>query len=248
MKICARCKNEKPANREHFSPLKKAKDGLHSWCKSCLAAWRRDDRIKRPDHYSLLEKRRHERHGEKRRAANRKLWAKNSIAYSLTARVRYQERGELYNAARRAKFSANPTLRAERAAQNRAWLDANKDRVSEARRVAWLSATPTQKLRTYFGAAIAHSLRNNGKGGRSWQQLVGYTADELKIHIERQFTAGMKWSNYGEWHIDHIIPASSFLYSTPDDPEFLACWSLANLRPLWAVENIRKRDQRVYLL
>ena len=32
------------------------------------------------------------------------------------------------------------------------------------------------------------------------------TIEELRQHIEAQFTEGMSWNNYGKWHIDHIIP------------------------------------------
>jgi len=47
---------------------------------------------------------------------------------------------------------------------------------------------------------------------------------------------------YGEWHIDHVVPKSLFVYETPSDDEFLACWSLANLRPMWGEANLEKSD------
>jgi len=87
------------------------------------------------------------------------------------------------------------------------------------------------------------------KGRLSWdrfKRIVGYEMSELKQHLERQFTKGMSWDNYGEWHIDHIIPKSSF---DPDNPEEIkACWALPNLRPLWAKQNISKGAKRVFLL
>jgi hypothetical protein len=61
-------------------------------------------------------------------------------------------------------------------------------------------------------------------------------------HLEAQFEPWMTWDNYGfyGWHIDHIKPLASFKYSTPDDPQFKAAWSLKNLRPLGAEANWRK--------
>jgi 5-methylcytosine-specific restriction endonuclease McrA len=50
------------------------------------------------------------------------------------------------------------------------------------------------------------------------------------------------------WHIDHIIPISSFSFSSPEDPEFKAAWALTNLRPLWAAQNISKGAKREVLL
>ena len=66
-------------------------------------------------------------------------------------------------------------------------------------------------------------------------------------HLEKQFLSGMTWDNYGDWHIDHIIPKSSFKYASFEDPEFRECWSLSNLRPLWGKENIQKSDKILFL-
>ena len=53
----------------------------------------------------------------------------------------------------------------------------------------------------------------------------------------------MNWDNYGEWHVDHIIPKSSFNFSSKHDKEFKECWALDNLQPLWAEDNIAKSDK-----
>ncbi len=82
-------------------------------------------------------------------------------------------------------------------------------------------------------------LKEN-KARRSWVDLLPYTVDDLKAHLESQFVDGMSWENAGEWHIDHIRPVSSFNYDSPDHPEFLQCWALDNLQPLWATDNCSK--------
>ena len=53
----------------------------------------------------------------------------------------------------------------------------------------------------------------------------------------------MSWENYGKWHIDHIIPRVYFNIQELGDEEFQKCWSLENLRPLWAKDNIMKKDK-----
>jgi hypothetical protein len=58
----------------------------------------------------------------------------------------------------------------------------------------------------------------------------------------------MTWDNMKEWHLDHIVPKSAFTYASPDDPEFRACWALANLRPLWKKANLKKSAERTHLL
>ena len=60
--------------------------------------------------------------------------------------------------------------------------------------------------------------------------LLGYSAIDLKEHIEKQFTDGMSWDNHGEWHIDHKKPISSFDEGTPMN----IVNDLINLQPLWA--------------
>jgi len=95
---------------------------------------------------------------------------------------------------------------------------------------------------------LMHRALGKAKAGRSWKTFVDYSLEELMAHLERQFLPGMTWQNKGDWHIDHIIPRSSFEYSSPDDPEFKKCWSLSNLQPLWAVDNIRKNAKLDYLI
>jgi hypothetical protein len=75
---------------------------------------------------------------------------------------------------------------------------------------------------------------------RSTFDILGYTIEELMQHLEKQFTERMTWENYGEWHVDHIRPMASFNFTSPEDEEFKACWSLDNLQPLWGPDNLSK--------
>jgi hypothetical protein len=107
---------------------------------------------------------------------------------------------------------------------------------------------PQYALSRNIGTAIRHSLAD-GKGGRSWEALVGYTIADLMLHLERQFLKGMTWDRMGsEIHVDHIIPLSKFNFTSADDPEFKLAWSITNLRPLWKRENLLKSGNRTLLL
>jgi hypothetical protein len=75
---------------------------------------------------------------------------------------------------------------------------------------------------------------------RSTFDILGYSLEELMSHLEKQFTEGMSWDNYGEWHVDHKIPMSSFQFESVEDREFKICWSLDNLQPLWGPDNLIK--------
>lgn len=76
--------------------------------------------------------------------------------------------------------------------------------------------------------------------------MLGYTRQEIEQHIEKQFQRGMSWANYGEWHIDHIIPIAHFLNNGIEDPAVINC--LSNLRPIWADENHKKNAKVESLL
>lgn len=81
---------------------------------------------------------------------------------------------------------------------------------------------------------------DNEKIGGSYE-MIGYNRDQLMDHISKQFKDGMSWSNYGEWHIDHIKPVSLFVKEGVTEPHIVN--ALSNLQPLWALENISKRDK-----
>jgi hypothetical protein len=50
----------------------------------------------------------------------------------------------------------------------------------------------------------------------------------------------MSWENYGlyGWHIDHILPCSSFDLLKPEEQR--KCFHWSNMQPLWARDNLRK--------
>lgn len=96
---------------------------------------------------------------------------------------------------------------------------------------------------------ILHSLRarlnqaTKGRLSNSTKELIGCSLEQLKIHLENQFTEGMNWKNYGRsgWHMDHIKPCTSFDLTDPKQQK--ECFHYSNLQPLWAKENISKGNK-----
>ena len=103
---------------------------------------------------------------------------------------------------------------------------------------------PLYKLISNFRTAIYQVLKENNvdKNGHYFE-ILKYSPEELISHLEKQFKDGMTWDNYGEWHVDHSIPLSSFNIKEIGDSEFMKCWSLSNLQPMWGEENIRKSNK-----
>jgi len=124
------------------------------------------------------------------------------------------------------------------------WRDENRVKLNERAKAWYLNRKRTDpgfKLKCNTRTAVYTCLKErNVAKYRSTFQLLGYTIEELMAHLEKQFTEGMTWDNYGEWHVDHIRPMTSFKFESVDDPEFKECWSLSNLQPLWWNDNLSK--------
>jgi len=88
---------------------------------------------------------------------------------------------------------------------------------------------------------ISIALRHHFKYGYTID-LLGCSINQLKQYLEKKFTKGMNWNNYGRtgWHIDHIRPCASFDLSK--ESEQRKCFNYTNLQPLWYYENCSKQD------
>ena len=103
---------------------------------------------------------------------------------------------------------------------------------------------PLYKLISNFRTAIYQVLKeNNVEKNGHYFDILKYTPEELISHLEKQFKDGMTWDNYGEWHVDHIKAISLHNIKEIGDEEFMKCWSLNNLQPMWGQENIRKSNK-----
>jgi hypothetical protein len=87
---------------------------------------------------------------------------------------------------------------------------------------------------------LIHAIKNNSKAQKTID-LIGCSIDELKAYLSNMFVDGMSWENYGQWHIDHIKPCASFDLTKEEEQKI--CFHYTNLQPLWAKDNILKKDK-----
>lgn len=121
-------------------------------------------------------------------------------------------------------------------------------------------SNPAHKLRSTITTLISRTIKSKGshKKGSSTKYLP-YTFEELRSYIENLFEPWMTWENYGiynvrtwndhdsttwTWNIDHIIPQSTLPYISMEDENFKKCWSLENLRPYSAKQNLVDGNKR----
>jgi hypothetical protein len=91
---------------------------------------------------------------------------------------------------------------------------------------------------------ISSALKKHYKVGSAVRDL-GCSIDDLKLQFKSRFYGDMTMDNYGVvWHIDHIIPLSSF--DLTDRTQFLKAVHYTNLQPLLVEDNLRKSNKVDY--
>ena len=70
--------------------------------------------------------------------------------------------------------------------------------------------------------------------------LLGCSYEDLKLHIESQFTNGITWEKcmLGEIHLDHIRPLASFDLSDAEQQKH--AFHFTNVDPRWRADNLKK--------
>jgi len=96
------------------------------------------------------------------------------------------------------------------------------------------------KLKKNCRCRISQALVTKGIIRRKkYIELIGCSYPFLRDYLQARFELGMTWDNYGEWHIDHIIP----LASAGTEQKVYKLFHYKNLQPLWALENRMKSDK-----
>ena len=186
------------------------------------------------NHETILEKRRE--YVDKNRdkvLAYMKDWRENNKEWVKESQRRWREENkEKVSESHRRWYLEN---RDKKLAKHRQWYENNKDQYNKAVRKRY-NADPNVKLAAIIRKNLRRTL-NGDKNAPTFEEM-GYTPEELRIHIEAQFEQGMSWDNRKEWHIDHIIPISYLIEQGETDPAVIN--ALENLRPMWATENLSK--------
>lgn len=108
------------------------------------------------------------------------------------------------------------------------------------------NARKRERLKTDINFRLECNLRgrlrmamiNKQKTGSAVKDL-GCSIEYFNHYIAGKFIPGMTWENYGTvWHLDHIIPLSSFNLENRD--EFLKACHYTNYQPLWATTKIAR--------
>lgn len=258
MKICSNCSIEKDYIEFHKSGS--SKDGFKSQCKVCILIKEKIRRSKpeykrkhKEYHRSLplevkqVYRKNYYSNNREKILYKNKIWRENNKDKVIESNKNYQIKNK------ETILNKNKKYREDNPEKNKMWRDKNPQKIKEYRQKYSKSESCKLHRKNWYNSVkkksphilawrtiLTNSLKRLGKNKEDETiKLLGYSPIELKTHIESLFLEGMSWDNYGEWHIDHIIPVSQFDSDTPVD----IVNSLENLQPLWAYENLSKGNK-----
>jgi hypothetical protein len=215
MKTCGICKEVK--DFINFGKDKRTLDGLYYACKKC----------------------------------------KNDISkkHYLNNRDAINERHKLYNIKNKEKIKEyNETIKDKKKLYNENYNFINKDKLKDYHKKYRLKNK--DKKREYFKIYYKQkrkedsmfkfkcNVRNivyrsfkktNSKFSKTLksEEILGCNFLEFKDYIKSQFTKGMTLENYGEWHLDHIVPIAT----AKTEEDVIRLNHYTNFQPLWAEDN-----------
>jgi hypothetical protein len=268
VKTCSKCGIEKD---ESCFNERKNKDGLREQCKDCQFSKKKEWILKHKDEIAEYQAKYRKNNKETIAIGQAKWQQENKEAVSLKKKewnrnhkeemAEYQLAYQEEHKEELKKYRANYYQRNKKTiAVKRAEYGANR-----------LKTDQVFRFRTLFSALFRQYLKSNGVAKRSsTYHLIGYSSEEGKAYIEKLFShpenltpdkkVWMTWENWGrynaniwddndpatwKWNIDHIIPQSEFRCTAENDEEVKKCWSLNNLRPYSAKQNIIDGPSRV---
>ncbi len=168
---------------------------------------------------------------------------KCAVEIARELRENQSEEKKLENKKKGIEYRSKELVKKRRNETTRKWKAENKQRRRD-RRYERYHNDECFKLRLLISRGIEYRLKF-GKKGNSCLKYLTFTVKELRDHLKVQFEPWMTFKNHGNyklneatWQVDHIIPCAYYEYTSMDDPEFKKCWSLANLRPLSAKQNL----------
>lgn len=205
-------------------------------------AWR----ARNPEKVRAAQRKYAETHRAERREQVKQYHALNKPRANERMRKWREKHRETYSAYRRRRHKLN--INGCRTTKER-WNKNNKEKAREydRKRYAKRRLDRTYLLSCSLRSRINALLRGSRKTSVSAVKFLGCSIADLKIYLESKFEPGMTWENHGrgtgkhKWHVDHIMPCAIFDLSKPEHQK--RCFHFSNLQPLFAAENIRKRDK-----
>ena len=234
MKKCSKCGIEKPLC--DFIKNKNCKDGYENTCKMCGKEYKKEYYIDNKFNLKESYKEYRENNKDKIKEYNKK-WREDNKEY---IKKYYEENKEKIRKQMKQRNKKYYEENKEKIRDNvKKYREKNKEKIIESRkeyRKKKRKNDPIYRMRLNIRCMVRRAIKT-----KRTEEIIGCSFQELKLHLESQFTDGMSWENYGQWHIDHIRPLSWFDITNPDEVDIANHYT--NLQPLWAEENLSKGNR-----
>jgi hypothetical protein len=186
----------------------------------------------------LKKKKAYNKSNAKEISLQRKIYyLKNKVLFSKLHKKYYKKFLKLI---KKYRELYNKTHKKEKQKYNKMYYKNHKDKINTNRNKYFIKRKKSDvnfKILCNLRTRMYDVLKENPKLSTTIK-LVGCNIKQLKKHLEKQFTEGMSFDNYGKWHIDHIKPCASFNLNKPEEQQ--KCFHYTNLQPLWAEDNLSK--------
>jgi hypothetical protein len=236
MKMCKKCGFNKPL--DDYGDNKNNKDGKAIYCKECERQRGIEYRLKNPNKVKESSKKWRQSHPETYKNVVENYLEKNPHM-SSKERLKIYRQDENFriktSIQRRERYQNNIDSEREK---NKKYYHDNKE-VLRKRNNKWKNDKRKNDGFYRMKINLRHRIREYLLGesqGKRTMEIVGLDKMNFKLYIENKFVDGMSWENYGDWHLDHIIP----LCTGKNNQEVLALNHYTNLQPLWAIDNLKK--------
>lgn len=227
-KICPKCKLNLCSS--NFTSLKSSKDGLAVYCKKCRRlndTNRRNNSKENPiiidDKYSIIKK------------CTKCLIDKDLSFY----RINRKSSDNFTHICVDCLPKNNWTREKQQISEKKYRLN-NPEKIKE--KFKKYSSSINYRIRQSIHSRLVELLFKDkiSKKNKTFT-YIGCDINYFKKWLECQFVDGMTWNNYGEWHLDHVKPCSS--YNLTNETEIKECFNWKNYQPLWKKDNMSKSNK-----
>ncbi len=232
---------------DRFCKDKSTIDGLHTYCKDCQKKYRQENKENISKYHKEYYQENKETISENKKKYNEEN-KENLLKYQEEYR---QENKEEIQAYQKEYYEENKEL-----------IQIKNNKYERDRR----KNDPGYRFRRNLSRNIRAQLKtiNKEKFSGTCLSYIDYTFQQYREHMEALFLINldhngkpwMTWDNQGvfilseydpndpttwKWHQDHITAQSKFDWT--NDEDIKKCWALSNLRPMQALDNIKKGNK-----
>jgi hypothetical protein len=186
----------------------------------------------------------YQNNSEKLKEISREFYEKNKEEINKKNKLRYENNKKVYNLKRKEWRENN---KEQLKISKKLNYEKNKEQILIKCAIYHKNRLETDieyKIKCWLSSRIRQAIKNqSSEKAYKTKELIGCDMEFFRQYIEHQFKEGMSWENYGKngWHLDHIIPCSSFLLEYNEQQKL--CFHYTNYQPLWAKENFSKGNR-----